>query len=148
MGLIIYVSLLLLTPNILSLQFDPPDNAFLSWAHSYTAFHNQSNCLVCGTLPSSSVKDFPWWTSPLQRKDFLQVFEYFLEQSYVMPFHLMTSNNLNKMDGCNTLYFNYGRNMTFNFDYTLSLFNDYFATHKTIRSKSNVCVCVCVCVCV
>ena len=65
-----------------------------------------------------------------------------------MPFHLMTSNNLNKMDGCNTLYFNYGRNMTFNFDYTLSLFNDYFATHKTIRSKSNVCVCVCVCVCV
>ena len=30
MGLIIYVSLLLLTPKILSLPFDPQDNAFLS----------------------------------------------------------------------------------------------------------------------
>ena len=44
MGLIIYVSLLLLIPNILSLPFDPQDNAFLSWAHSYAACHNQSNC--------------------------------------------------------------------------------------------------------
>ena len=33
MGLIIYVSLFLLTPKILSLPFDPQDNAFLSWAH-------------------------------------------------------------------------------------------------------------------
>ena len=33
MGLIIYVSLLLLTPTILSLPFDPQDNVFLSWAH-------------------------------------------------------------------------------------------------------------------
>ena len=49
--------------------------------------------------------------------------------------HLMTSNNP-KMDGCNTLYLNYGHNMTFNFDYTLSLFNDYFATHKANRSRS------------
>ena len=136
MGLIIYVSLLLLTPKILSLLFDPPDNAFLSWAHSYTAFHNQSNGLVSRALPSSSVKDFPWWTFPLQGKDFLQVCEYLLEQSYVMPLHLMTSNNP-KMDRCNTLYFNYGHNVTFNFDYTLSLFNDYFATHKTIRSRAN-----------
>ena len=39
-GLIIYVSLLLLTPKILSLQSDPQVNAFLSWAHSYAAFHN------------------------------------------------------------------------------------------------------------
>ena len=30
MGLIIYVSLLLLTPKILSLPFDPQENAFLS----------------------------------------------------------------------------------------------------------------------
>ena len=34
MGLLIYVGLLLLTPNILSLPFDSLDNAFLSWAHS------------------------------------------------------------------------------------------------------------------
>ena len=42
-----------------------------------------------------------------------------------------------KMDWCNTLYFNCGHNMTFNFDYTLSRFNDYFATHKASRSRSN-----------
>ena len=42
------------------------------------------------------------------------------------------------MDWCNTLYFNYGHNVTFNFDYTLSRFNDYFATHKANRSRSNV----------
>ena len=36
-----------------------------------------------------------------------------------------------------TLYFNYGHNVTFNFDYTLSRFNDYFATHKANRSRSN-----------
>ena len=57
MGLTIYVSLLLLTPEILSLPFDP-QNAFLSWAHSYAAFHNRSNCWVCGPLPSS-----PWKAS-------------------------------------------------------------------------------------
>ena len=72
MGLIIYVSLLM-TPKILSLPFDPQDNAFLFWAHSYAALHNRSNCWVCGALPSSSVEGFPWWTSPLQGKDFLQV---------------------------------------------------------------------------
>ena len=97
MGLIIYVSLLLLTPEILSLPFDPQDNAFLSWAHSYAAFYNRSNCWVCGPLPSSSVKGVPWWTSPLQGKDFLQVCKY-LQQSHVMLLlKLMTSNNL-KMD--------------------------------------------------
>ena len=113
MGLIIYVSLLLLTPEILSLPFDPQDNAFLSWAHSYAAFHNRSNCWVYGTLPSSSVKGIPWWTSPLQGKDFLQVCKY-LPQSHVMPLlKLRTSNNLN-MDWCN-----YGHNVTFHFDFNL-----------------------------
>ena len=71
MGLIIYVSLLLLTHKILSLPFNPQDNAFLSWAHSYAAFHNQPNCWVCGLLPSSPVEGFLWWTSPLQGKDLL-----------------------------------------------------------------------------
>ena len=51
--------------------------------------------------------------------------------------HLMTSNNP-KMDWCNTLYCNYGHNVTFNFEYTLCWFNDYFATHKANRSRSNV----------
>ena len=98
MRLIIYVSLLLLTPKILGLPFDAQDNEFLSWAHSYTEFHNQSNCWVCGVLPSSSVEGFPWWTSPLQGKDFLQVCKYLQQQSNVIPLlKLMTSNNL-KMD--------------------------------------------------
>ena len=42
MGLIIYVSLLLLTPKILSLPFDPQGNAFLSRAQSYIEFHSQT----------------------------------------------------------------------------------------------------------
>ena len=50
---------------------------------------------------------------------------------------LMTSNNP-KMYWCNTLYFNYGHNVTFNFDYTSSRFNDYFTTHKANGSRSNV----------
>ena len=100
--------LLLLTSEILSLPFDPQDNVFLSWAHAYATFHNQSNCWVCGAFPSSSVEGFLWWTSPLQGKDFLQVCKY-LQQLHVMPLlKLMTSNNL-KMDWCNTLYFNYGQ---------------------------------------
>ena len=55
--------------------------------------------------------------SPLQRKDFLQVCEYLRQQSHAMHLlHLMTSTNP-KMDWCNTLYFNYEYNVTFNFDY-------------------------------
>ena len=73
MGLIIYVSLLLLTPKTLSLLFDHQDNAFLSWAHSYALFHNRSNFWVFGALLSSSVEGFPRWESPPQGKDFLQV---------------------------------------------------------------------------
>ena len=45
------------------------------------------------------------------------------------------------MDWCNTLYLNYGYNVTFNFDYTLSQFNDDFATYKANRSRSNVLFC-------
>ena len=117
MRLIIYVSLLLLTPKILGLPFDAQDNEFLSWAHSYAAFHNRSNCWVCGQLPSSSVEGFLWWVSPLQGKDFLQLCEYLhQQQSYVMPLlDLMTSNNP-KRDWFNILYLNYGHIVTFNFD--------------------------------
>ena len=107
MGLMIYAGLLLLTPKVLSLPFDPQDNTFLSWAQSYTAFHSRSNCWVCGALPSSSVEGFPWWVSLLQGKDFLQLCEYLhQQQSHVMPlFNLMISSNP-KMDWCNTLYLN------------------------------------------
>ena len=50
--------------------------------------------------------------------------------------HLMTFNNP-KVDWHNTLYFNYGHSVTFNFDYTLSQFNDYFTTYKVNGSRSN-----------
>ena len=61
-------------------------------------------------IPSSSVKGFPWWTSPLQGKDSsnLQIPQ---QQSHVTPLlKLMTPNSL-KMDWCN-----YGHNVTFHFD--------------------------------
>ncbi|XP_070145432.1 uncharacterized protein [Ovis canadensis] len=119
MGLITCVSLLLLTPDILSLPFDPQDNGFLFRAHSSAAFHNRSNCWVCGALPSSSEEGFPWWTSPLQEKDVLQVCEHLRQQSHAMPLlHLMTSTNP-KMDWYHTLHLNYGHNVTFNFDFHL-----------------------------
>ena len=97
------------------LPFEPQNNAFLSWTHSYAAFHNQSNCWVCGALPSSSIEDFPRWVSPLQGKDFLQLGEYLhQQQSYMTPLlDLMTSNNP-KTDWCN-----YGHNVAFNFGFNL-----------------------------
>ena len=74
MGLIIYVSLLLLTPKILSLPFDPQDNAFLSWAPSYTASQLNSGDrrgfpltvpVTTPLHPSSHLCHFPnsisWW---------------------------------------------------------------------------------------
>ena len=52
-----------------------------------------------------------------------------------MPlFNLMISGNP-KMDWCNTLYLNYGPNGTFNFDYTLSWFNDCFAACKKVNGS-------------
>ena len=68
----------------------------------------------------------------ISRKDFRQVCKYLQQQLHAIPLlHLMTSTNP-KMDWCSTLYFNYGHNVTFNFDYTLSRFNDYFATHRQV----------------
>ncbi|XDA72445.1 hypothetical protein R6Z07M_002715 [Ovis aries] len=85
MFLIICMGLLLLTPKVLSLPFDPQGNAFLSWAHSYAAFHNRSTCWICRALPPSSVEGFPWRASPLQGKDFLQVCDYLCQQQFTGP---------------------------------------------------------------
>ena len=63
------------------------------------------------STPLFIMEGFLWWTSPLQEKDFLQVCEYLQQPSYVMPLlHLMTNP---KMDWCNSLYFNYGHNVTY-----------------------------------
>ena len=39
------------------------------------------------------------------------------------------------MDWYNILCLNYGHNVTFNFDYTLPWFNDYFAAHKKVNGS-------------
>ena len=98
--------------------------------------------LIAGSAecsPSSPAAGFPRWASPLQGKDFLQVCIYFhQQQSYVMPLlNLKTSNNP-KMDWCNTWYLNYGHNVIFNLDYTLSWFNDCFAAQKKTNGSSPV----------
>ena len=89
-----------------------------------------SDCWVCGALPFSLVESFPWWVSVLRGKGSLQLWEFLhQQQSYVTPLlDLMTSNNP-KMDWDNTLYLNYEHNVTFNFDYILTWFNDSFALH-------------------
>ena len=48
-----------------------------------------------------------------------------------MPLLNLMTFNSHEVDWCNTLYLNYGHNVTFNFDYTL--FNGYFAA----RTKTN-----------
>ena len=63
MGLIMYVCLLLVTPKILSLPFDPQDSAFLSWAHSYAAFHN--HCIPQSTTGSFHNPLLGLWSTPL-----------------------------------------------------------------------------------
>ena len=132
MGPITYVLLLLLTPKILSLLFD-----FFKTMASCPGLTDKLHStidLIAGSVecsPSSPAAGFPRWASPLQGKDFLRVCIYFhQQQSYVMPLlNLKTSNNP-KMDWCNTRYLNYGHNVIFNLDYTLSWFNDCFAAQK------------------
>ena len=46
----------------------------------------------------------------------------------------MASSNP-KMEWYNILYLNYGHNTTFNFDYILSWFNDYFASLKKVNGS-------------
>ena len=92
---------------------------------------SMSDCWVCAALPFSLVESFPWWVSVFQGKDFLQLCVFLRQQqSYVTPLlDLMTSNNP-KMDWYNTLYLNYEHNITFNFDYILTWFNDSFALRR------------------
>ena len=80
MGLIIYVGLLLLTPKVLSLLFDPQDNAFLSWAHSYTAFHS---------LIPGSVEHSPLHQVKVSHGGFL----HFKEKSFFNSVNIFTNNN-------------------------------------------------------
>ena len=94
--------------------FDPQDNAFLSWTHSYAAFHN----LIAG-----SAEHFHSYQLKISHGAFL----YFKEKTF---FNSMITSSKSKMDWYNILYLNYGDNVTFNFDYTLPWFNDYLAVRK------------------
>ena len=46
------------------------DNVFISWAPSFTDFHNTPNCWVCKAMPLSVMDGFPWWVSLLCQGDF------------------------------------------------------------------------------
>ena len=80
MGLIIYVGLLLLTPKVPSLPFDPHDNAFLSWVHSYTAFHS---------LISGSAEHSPLHQLKVSHGGFL----HFKEKTFFNSVNIFTNDN-------------------------------------------------------
>ena len=111
LGLIIYVSLLLLTPKILSLPFDPQDNAFLSWAHSYAAFHS----LTAGSVEHSPLhqwKDSQGGHLHFKEKTFSKSANTFNNRKWCLFlnwWHLTTLTD----------WFNYGHNVTFHFDFNL-----------------------------
>ena len=71
-GLLIYVGLPLLTPKVLSLPFDSPDNAFLSWAHSLATFHNQSNYWVLAQMVKKPPAMWDTWVQSLGWEDPLE----------------------------------------------------------------------------
>ena len=88
MSLRIYVGLLLLTPKVLSLPFDPQDNAFLSWAPSYTAFHNH---IIAGSAEysiSSSLKTSHGGFLHFKEKTFFNSVNIFTNNSHLIWWHL------------------------------------------------------------
>ena len=114
------MGLLLLTPEILSLPFTlntmPLCPGLIPILHS-------TICLIAG-----SAEHF----SPHQLKSSHGGFLYFKERTF---FNSVMTSNKPKMDWYNILCLNYGHNVTFNFDYTLPWFNDYFAAHKKVNGS-------------
>ena len=70
-------------------------------------------------------KDFGLWL-PHQLNTSHGRFLLFKERTFFNS--VMLSNN-HKMDCYNILYLNYGHSVTFNFDYVLTWYNNYFALH-------------------
>ena len=99
MGLVIYVSLLLLTPKALSLPFDPQE---MPSCPGVTPTPQSTISLTAGSAECSPLHQ---WKS--SRGGHLHFKERILFNS------VMTSNNP-RMDWCN-----YGHNVTFNFDFNL-----------------------------
>lgn len=48
-------------------------NSFLNWAEDIAKINGSSSCWICGLLPVSSTSGIPWWMSPLQEQDWLQL---------------------------------------------------------------------------
>ena len=59
------------------------------------------------------------------------------QKPHVMLLLDLMASNTPKMDWWNTSYLNYGHNVTFNFGYTLSWFNDYFVAHKKVNGSTS-----------
>ena len=133
MFLVICVGLLLLTPKILSLSFDPQGNAFLSGAHSYAAFHNQSACWVCRALPHPQWKASHGGHLHCRERTFFKSVTTFTNNHHMWCFFLIWSHLIILKWTDVTLCTLTGHIITYNFDYTLSWFNDYFAAHKKIN---------------
>ena len=86
---------------ILNLTFvSTQDNVFISWAHSYTDFHNTSNCWVCRAMPLSVMDGLPWWVSPLCQVDFKPLC-YFLGWQKE-TFLSLVNHNLSLLSWCKT----------------------------------------------
>ena len=96
-GLIIFVNLLLLTPKILSLPFDPQHNVLLSWAHSYAEFHNQVTAGSAERSPLHQWKASHGGHLHFEEKTFSKPANTFNNNLVMRLLKLMTSNNL-KMD--------------------------------------------------
>ena len=76
------------------------DNVFISWAHSYTDFHNTSNCWVCGALPLSVMDRLPWWVSLLCQGDFKPLCSFLGRQKET--FLSFVNHNLSLLSWCKT----------------------------------------------
>ncbi|XP_043772571.1 endogenous retrovirus group PABLB member 1 Env polyprotein-like [Cervus elaphus] len=44
-------------------------NAFVSWAHSYADFYNETACWVCTSMPLSVTEGLPWWVLPFPKNE-------------------------------------------------------------------------------
>ena len=111
MGLIIYVSLLLLTPKILSLLFDPQDNAFLSWL---TPTQHFTISLTAGSVEYSPLHQ--WKASHGGQCHFKE--KTFFKSENTLNINRMWCLFLNWLH-LTTLRCNYGHNLTFHFGFNL-----------------------------
>ena len=74
------------------------DNVFISWAHSYSDFHNTSSYWVCGAMPLSVTDGLPWWVSPLHQQDFKPLCSFLGQEK--KTFLSLVNHNLSLLSWC------------------------------------------------